>query len=322
MEPAASATPSVVSPFRWGAIRELPALVLLLIAGTWLVLTKSSFRTADNLAQVGQEAAFIGIMACGEAMVILTGGIDLSVGATLALSACVAASRMTSGTSWVIAALLALAVGATAGLLNGALITYRRLPPILTTLGTLFIFRALTNIQTRAVPYNQLPEGFKKFGQGIVPFLIFVFVTGACALLLARSRLGRRIVATGGSEQSTRLSGVPVDAVLRRVYILAGVLSALAGLLMGASTNNVQWSLADGWELDVIAAVVIGGVRLTGGEGSVIGAALGAMIIVVMRNALFLSGVPTERYGLITGAVILIASLTEQFRRGRQEVAA
>src|SRR5438045_2877746 len=134
---------SPVSPFQWGSIRELPALILLLVAGLWLVMSKASFRSPENLTQVGQEAAFIGIMACGEALVILTGGIDLSVGATLALSACVGASRMTTGTAWPLAAVMALVAGATAGFLNGALITYRRLPPILTTLGTLFIFRSV-----------------------------------------------------------------------------------------------------------------------------------------------------------------------------------
>src|SRR5204863_1196015 len=117
---------------------------------------------------------------------------------------------------------------------------------------------------------------------------------------------------------AARLSGVRVDSTLRRVYLLSGFCAAVAGLLMAAGANNAQWGLAEGWELEVIAAVVIGGVRLTGGEGSVIGAGLGALIIVVLRNALFLSGVPTERYGLITGAVILLAALAEQLRRSRQ----
>src|SRR6267154_1055448 len=114
---------STVSSFRWGSIRELPALMLLLVAGLWLLISKASFRSPENLTQVGQEAAFIGIMACGEALVILTGGIDLSVGATLALSACLGASRMTTGTAWPLAAGLALVAGAAAGFINGSLIT-------------------------------------------------------------------------------------------------------------------------------------------------------------------------------------------------------
>jgi len=147
-------------------------------------------------------------------------------------------------------------------------------------------------------------------------------VTVLCAVVLARARFGRHVVAVGGSESAVRLSGVPVDPILRRVYLASGLCASLAGLIMAAAANNAQWNLAEGWELEVIAAVVIGGVRLTGGEGSVVGAALGALIVVVLRNALFLSGVAPERYGLITGGVILLAALVEQFRRGRQEAAA
>ena len=131
-------------------------------------------------------------------------------------------------------------------------------------------------------------------------------------------RLGRRIIAVGASESAVRLSGVNTQAVLRLVYLLCGACAGLAGLLMGAATNSAQANLADGYELDVISAVVIGGVRLTGGEGSILGAALGALIIVVMRNALFLYGLPTEQYGLITGAIILIAAFAEQARRNRE----
>jgi len=300
-------------------MRELPALLLLLLVLGWLAAARPAFHTPENLAQVGQEAGLLGILACGEALVILTGGIDLSVGATLAISACAAGSAMMGGYPWPLAALLGLLVGGAGGWLNGALITYRRLPPILTTLAALLVFRSLANILTGAVPYNQLPDGFKAFGKGFTPFLVFVVVLCLFATMLARARFGRRVVAVGGSEQAARLSGVPVDAILRRVYLIAGLCAALAGLLMSAAANNAQWNLAEGYELEVIAAVVIGGVRLTGGEGSVIGAGLGALIIVVLRNALFLSGIPVEQYGLITGAVILLAAVSEQFRRARQE---
>ena len=299
-------------------IRELPALLVLTLALVWLFATKSSFRTPENLSQVGLQIGLLGILAMGEGLVILTGGIDLSVGAVLAMSACVAGARMSAGTPWPVAVIMALAVGALGGFINGALITYRKLTPILTTLSTLLVFRALTNIWTGAIPYNQLPEGFNKLGRGQMPFLFFLVVVSLFAVGLARSRFGRRVVAVGGSEQSARLSGVPTDAIIRRVYVAAGLCAALAGLLMSAGANNAQWNLGEGWELEVIAAVVIGGVRLTGGEGSLIGAAIGAAIIVVLRNALFLSGVPTDQYGLITGAVIIIAALTEQFRRARE----
>lgn len=311
-------TKSHKSAFRLGNIRELPALLLFVSVLIWISVARPAFRSHDNLIAISQDAGILGIMACGEAFVILTGGIDLSVGSMLAMAACAAGARMMGGASWPMASLLGLFVGAFAGWLNGAFITFRRLPPILVTLATLLLYRAITNIATAATPYNQLPHAFKLLGRGFVPFLIFLVVLTCFTILLGRTKFGRRLVAIGGSEQAARLCGVKVDSILRTVYMLAGLCCAIAGLLMSAGGNNAQWNLADGWELEVIAAVVIGGVRLTGGEGSVLGAGLGAMIIILLQNALFLSGVPVEQYGLITGAVIIIAALAEQFRRLRQ----
>lgn len=298
--------------------RELPTLTVLTTVVAWLAITQRAFRAPENLAQLGQEIGLLGVLACGESLVILTGGIDLSIAAMAALAACAAGASMAAGVPWPAGALIGLAAGGAAGWLNGALVTYRRLAPILVTLATLLLYRAATNVATGAVPYNQLPEGFKALGRGGVPLGALVLVCAVSALMLARARFGRHLVAVGGGEQSARLSGIRVDAVLRRVYMGAGLCAAASGLLMAAAANNAQWSVADGWELDVIAAAVIGGVRLTGGEGSVVSAALGAAIIVVLRNALFLSGVPTERYGLVTGAVILVAALAEQVRRARE----
>jgi len=254
-------------------------------------------------------------MACGEALVILTGGIDLSVGSALAMSACLAGGLMMSSVPWPVCCAAGLVLGLISGYANGSFVTFRQLPPIIVTLATQFLFRGLTNVVTGASPYNMLPESFKTLGRGFSPLAIFLVVAVALWIVLGRSRIGRHVMAAGGSETAARLSGITVPRVLRFVYATAGLLVALAGLLMAAGNGNAQWTMADGWELDVIAAVVIGGVRLTGGEGSVLGAALGAMIIVVLRNALFLSGVPAEQYGLVTGAVIVLAALTEQWRR-------
>jgi ribose transport system permease protein len=300
-------------------IRELPTLVVLGAVLVWLVATRPAFHTPVNLSQVGQQAGVLGILACGEGLVILTGGIDLSIGAIVAMASCAGAAAMTAGHApWPVAALVALGVGALAGWINGALITWRGLTPILTTLATLLVFRAVTNIATGALPYTQLPDSFKAIGHGNGPLAVCVVLVAALALVLARARFGRRLVALGGSETAARLSGISTDAVLRRVYIAAGICAALAGLLMSAASNNAQWDQAEGAELEMIAAVAIGGIRLTGGQGSIVGAALGACIIVVLRNGLFLSGVPNEQYGLITGAVIVVAALAEQMRRSRE----
>jgi ribose transport system permease protein len=287
----------------------------LAIALGWLALASPAFWTRENLAVVSQDAGILGIMACGEALVILTGGVDLSVGSSLALSACVGGAMMMAGVPWPLAALTSLLAGCLAGLVNGTLITKRRLPPILVTLSTLLLYRGATNVATGAAPFNLLPEGFKALGKGFTPACAMLAVGVALAVMLGRARFGRHIVAVGSSSSAARLSGLNTAAIVRGVYVLSGGCASLAGLFMAAANGNAQWTLADGWELDVIAATVIGGVRLTGGEGSVIGALLGALIIVVMRNALFLSGVPVQQYGLITGVVIVLAALAEQWRR-------
>lgn len=296
-------------------LRELPAGALLTVVVLYMTLTTPAFRTPDNLAVLAQDAGILGTLACGEAMVILTAGIDLSVASTLAMSACVAGALMMSDVPWPLACLCALAVGGLAGLFNGALITGRRLSPIIVTLATLLLFRGLTNVATGAAPFNILPDTFKAVGRGYSSITVLLVVALVLWILLNRTAAGRHLVAVGGNEMAARLSGIPVGAVLRRAYVTAGLCAAGAGLLMAAANGNAQWTLADGWELDVIAAVVVGGVRLSGGEGSVLGAALGALIIVVLRNALFLSGIPVEQYGLVTGAVIVLAALTEQWRR-------
>ncbi|NUQ69511.1 MAG: ABC transporter permease [Chthonomonadales bacterium] len=294
--------------------RELPAVVLLVAAALWLLLSKPSFRSPGNLAVVGQDAGMLGLMACGETLVILTGGIDLSVASALAMSACLCGALIMAGTPWPAAAIAAIGLGLLAGWVNGALVTWRRLPPILVTLATLLLFRGITNILTGAAPYNLLPEAYKAIGRGGWPMLALVVVASVLSIGIGRSRFGRHLVASGGNESAARLSGIGVPSVLRRAYALSGMLAASAGLLMAAANGNAQWTLADGWELDVIAAVVIGGVRLTGGQGSVFGATVGALIIVILRNALFLSGVPTEQYGLVTGGVIVAAALSERWR--------
>lgn len=294
--------------------RELPAVLLLVAAALWLLLSKPSFRSPGNLAVVGQDAGMLGLMACGETLVILTGGIDLSVASALAMSACLCGALIMAGTPWPAAAIAAIGLGLLAGWVNGALVTWRRLPPILVTLATLLLFRGITNILTGAAPYNLLPEAYKAIGRGGWPMLALVVVASVLSIGIGRSRFGRHLVASGGNESAARLSGIGVPSVLRRAYALSGMLAATAGLLMAAANGNAQWTLADGWELDVIAAVVIGGVRLTGGQGSVIGATVGALIIVILRNALFLSGVPTEQYGLVTGGVIVAAALSERWR--------
>lgn len=300
-------------------LRELPTLLLVAAVFIFMALTYPSFRGIANLTTVGQNAAFIGIMACGQALVILSGGLDLSVGSVLAVASCTTAEALQRGLSWPVAALLGLAAGGVAGSINGALITYRRLPPILTTLATLLLFRYGTHILTQARSYGPFPDAFNQIGNGWTPLVIFIFVAGLFSVLTLRTRFGRQAIAIGGSEQAVRLSGVDVDQAKRRIYTLSGVCAGMAGLIVMAFNNNTQSNVGQGYELDVIAACVVGGIRITGGDGSILGAALGATLIALLRDWLILAGRPTEQYGLFTGGVILLAAVLEQWRVQRQE---
>ena len=298
--------------------RELPTLVLLLTACLLLAVKVPAFRTSYNLTTLGKDAAIIGIMACGEGLVILSGGLDLSIASILALSSCVAAGGMAAGWPWPLAALAGLLAAGAAGMVNGAFVTYRRLPPILTTLATLLLFRYGTSIATRAHNYGPFPDAFNLLARDWNPLFILLAVGLVFTLLTVLTPFGRRLTAMGGNEQAALLSGVPTDRVKRIAYLLSGLCAGLAGLIAMAYNNNTQSNVATGYELSVIAACVVGGVAITGGEGTLPGAVLGALLIVLVQDALILLRLPPEQNGLFTGGVVLAAAVLERWRRVRQ----
>lgn len=308
--------------------RELPTLVLLIVAflalaGRDIYLQRvlrqpPAFLTSYNLTALGKDAAIIGIMACGEAIVILSGGLDLSIASILGLSSCVAAGGMAAGWPWPVAALVGLLAAGVAGLLNGAFITYRKLPPILTTLATLLLFRYGTSLATHARNYGPFPDAFNLLAKDWNPLLILIGVGLLFTLLAVRTPLGRWLTAMGGNEQAALLSGIPTDRVKRFVYLLSGLCAGLAGLIAMAYNNNAQSNVATGYELSVIAACVVGGVAITGGEGTLPGAILGALLINLVQDVLILTNQPTERTGLFTGGVVLAAAILERWRKTRQ----
>lgn len=298
--------------------RELPTLVLLVAAGLILAAKVPAFRTSYNLTTLGKDAAIIGIMACGEGLVILSGGLDLSVASILALSSCVAAGGMAAGWPWPLAALAGLLAAGAAGMINGAFVTYRRLPPILTTLATLMLFRYGISIATRARNYGPFPDAFNLLAKDWNPLLILLAVGLIFTLLTVLTPFGRWLTAMGGNEQAALLSGVPTERVKRIAYLLSGLCAGLAGLIAMAYNNNTQSNVATGYELSVIAACVVGGVAITGGEGTLPGAVLGALLIELVQDALILTGRPPEQHGLFTGGVVLAAAVLERWRKTRQ----
>lgn len=305
-----------------------------------LALKAPAFRETSNLLAVGQNAALIGILACGEALVILGAGLDLSVGSIMALSACITGACVAAGWGWLAAIASGVAAGLVAGATNGGLITdqtplpfagpvLRKLriglksvprPPILTTLATLLLFRYGVSLLSHNRSFDAFDSSapmLYKLGQGAPAIIAFIAVTSILAVAALRTRFGRWTLAIGGGGAAARLSGVPTASVKQFGYALSGLCAGVTGILTMAFSNHAQWDMGKGAELDAIAACVVGGVRITGGDGSITGAALGAVLIALLQNALVLLGRPKEQYGLFTGAVILIAAVLEQIRLNR-----
>ncbi|MCS3918466.1 ABC transporter permease [Fervidibacter sacchari] len=271
------------------------------------------FFTSDNILTLLRQASFNAIMAAGVSVVIITAGIDLSIGSVWALSSVVMAFVcVNKGWAWTLSVLVGLAVGLACGLVNGWGVTLLRIPPFVATLGMMSIARGLAEVITGGFQISGLPNAFQWWGQGNifgvpVPVIVAVGIIVLTWALLRFTRLGRYIYAVGGNEAAAHLSGVPVNKVKLFAYAYCGTLAALAGLLATARMGSVRPSDALGYELDAIAASVIGGISLMGGQGSVLGTAVGAALIGVLRNGMVLLDVSAFWQKVVIGTVIIIA---------------
>jgi ribose/xylose/arabinose/galactoside ABC-type transport system permease subunit len=293
-----------------------PLLGLLLIV---IVLTFLSdrFLSVNNLLNVARQVSLNAIIAVGMTMVIITGGIDLSVGSTFALAGSITAGLMVAGSDTWTAVLAGLAVGALLGAGNGLLITRGGIPPFIATLGIMTIARGATLVYSDGRPITGMTESFRSIGAGYVgpipvPVLIMGAVVLAAYVILTRTKLGRYIYAIGGNQEATRLSGINTNFYTWLVYILCGLLSALSGIILTSRLNSAQPTAGMGFELDAIAAVVLGGTSLAGGVGGVMGTLVGAMIIGVLDNGLNLLNVSSFYQQIAKGGVILLAVLLDR----------
>jgi len=303
-------------------IPELSILLALIVVCLGFTFLAPTFLQKYNLLETARNFSAIAIMALGETMVILTGGIDLSVGSVLGLSACVTAIVMAGGYGAPLGLAAGLAVGAAFGLVNGLLVTRAKLPPFIATLGTMSLGRSLAYGLTGGRPIGNLPESFLlgqrpngMFWLNSVPIAIMLVLTALCAAYLAYTKRGRETYAVGGNETAARLSGVDVTRVKLIAYTTAGALCAVAGALMVMWLEIAQPTYGQGYELDAIAATVIGGTSLAGGQGSVIGALLGAALIGVIRNGLVQMEVAGEWQLGVLGVVIILAVIVDVLRR-------
>lgn len=304
-----------------------PVAGLAVVFALFAVIGPDSFSSSGNIEQILRQTAIVGVAALGMTMIIISGGIDLSVGSIIALATVIVAGLLGRGFSPLVAAVGGVLAGAVCGLVNGALIAGLRVVPFIVTLGTLLIVRGaakgIAGEQKIDAPLTWLADLLAALRPEqrwlLVPSGVWLGIVLAVfvSLTLRYTRLGRYIFAVGSNEQAARLSGVPVDRVKVAVYTLAGALFGVAGVLQFSRLTVGDPTVAIGLELDVIAAVVIGGGSLSGGEGSVLGSIVGALIMTVIRSGCSQMGLPNWVQEIVTGSIIVLAVALDRLRHSR-----
>ncbi|MCI2419898.1 ABC transporter permease [Saccharopolyspora sp. K220] len=304
-----------------GAISQVAAAGALIVVFIVLSIVAPSFLTADNLFNLGSQTSVNAVMAVGVTLVIITGGIDLSVGSVAALSGVLGVILMAQyGFNPLVGILGGIVIGAVAGLVNGLLVSVVGLPPFIATLGMLSVARGLVLIVTGAVAVFGAPESFRLLGQGVIgaipiPVLLIAVVAVAGHVVLTRTRLGRYAYVMGSNMEAARLSGVPVRRYTTAVYVLSGALAGLGGMIASSRIYSGQPNFGEGLELDVIAAVVIGGASLFGGRGTVWGSLIGAFLVAVIRNGAVQLNINDFYQNVLIGVIIWLAVWWDRYQR-------
>ena len=301
-------------------IGPFAALIIMFIAFSVL---SNHFFTLPNLLTVALQTSIIAFIGIGVTFCIITAGIDLSIGSVLAFSSVCGGMAMKAGIPVPIAVLLALLVGMACGLFNGFIITKGHLPPFIATLGMMSIARGAGLFITNAAPIMGFPNSFEFLGGRIyniipVPVIIMIIVALIFGFILTKTRLGLYAYAIGSNEEAARLSGINIDLVKFSVYAIAGILAAVAGIVLASRLATAQATAGVAYELDAIAAAVIGGTSLMGGVGTITGTLIGAFIIGIMRNGLNMMGVSNFIQQMIIGLVIIGAVYIDQLRNRKR----
>ncbi|MDV7766022.1 ABC transporter permease subunit [Peribacillus sp. CSMR9] len=300
----------------WQKFGPLLALILLFIVITVL---NPSFMEPNNILNLLRQTSINALIAFGMTFIILTGGIDLSVGSILALSSALMAGMMVSGLDPILAILVGILLGAIMGVINGILVSKGKMAPFIVTLATMTIFRGLTLVYTDGKPITGIgdSEMFQMLGRGYflglpVPAVVMVIAFFILWFLLHKTSFGRKTYAIGGNERASRISGIKVDRVKVAIYGLAGTMAAIAGAILTSRLNSAQPTAGQSYEMDAIAAVVLGGTSLSGGKGRLFGTLVGVLIIGTLNNGMNLLGVSSFYQQVVKGAVILIAVLLDR----------
>ncbi|MBY0758632.1 ABC transporter permease [Sellimonas caecigallum] len=302
-------------------IQDMGALIALVLLVIVIGVISPEFRTVGNFLSLLRQSSINGLIAFGMTAVILTGGIDLSVGSVLALSTALCAGLIANGMPVGAAMLLALVIGTGLGLISGILVTKGRLQPFIATLVTMTVYRGLTMIYMDGKPISNLGDSFtlKVVGKGNfyhipIPVILFILIFVLFMFILEKTTFGRRVYATGSNAQAARLAGVNIQRTKMAVYAISGAMAALSGLILLSRLGSAQPNLGDGYELDAIASVALGGTSMNGGRGRIWGTFVGVLIIAVLNNGLNILGVSSYYQDVVKGIVILIAVLSDRKR--------
>lgn len=300
-----------------GILQRMGPLVGLILIVLILSMISSDFMTVGNIFNVLRQVSINALIAYGMTFVILTGGIDLSVGSIIALSSAFAAGMMASGTNSWLAIGIGVLSGTLMGTVNGVVIAKGKVAPFIATLATMTIFRGFTLVYTEAKPITGLPEAFGIIGRGYLfdipmPVIWMLVAFGALYVILKFTSFGRHVYALGGNEEATRLSGINTNRIKILVYSISGLMASLSGIILTSRLNSAQPTAGTSYELDAIAAVVLGGTSLSGGKGWIVGTLIGAMIIGILDNGLNLLNVSSFYQQVVKGGVILLAVLLDR----------
>jgi len=304
-----------MSVFGRTQFRELPILIYILLMIVFFSFTIPGFWAVRNFENISRQIAVVGIISTGMTLVILTGGIDLSVGSILAFSISIGGAGIPLGRSiWVVYPTILL-LGTMLGLVNGILITRISVPALIITLGTMNIFRGITMVVTRGIYITPIPFAYMAIGRRYTPFIFLLIVTGLFIFITLRTRFGRNLYAIGGGEQASLYSGVPVVRNKILVYTISGFLSAFAGLILVGRSGFIQPQAGLGYEMNAIAAVVVGGTSIFGGTGSVLGTFFGATLMGLILTGLTMRAVDPYWQGLVTGILVILAISIDSLRQ-------
>ncbi len=300
-------------------LKKSGSLIGLVVLFVVIACLNSSFIDLGNLKNLLRQVSINALISFGMTFVILTGGIDLSVGSILALSSALMGSFIVGGLDPILAIVVACLIGAALGAVNGLVITYGKVAPFIATLATMTIFRGLTLVYTNGNPISGLTENeaFLNFGQGYflelpVPAVMMLIMFGILYFILHKTPLGRKTYAVGGNEKVSFIAGIKINRIKIFAYTVTGMLCGMAGAILTSRLNSAQPTAGTGYELDAIAAVVLGGTSLSGGKGRIVGTLVGALIIGTLNNGLNILNVSSFYQQVVKGIVILLAVLMDR----------